>query len=146
MGRKISEMSDEQRRDYLDQAYAHACNLHAAGELGQQHPSKTVIDWSKRGKAYAAAADANGNGRTESEMLESHADPAFAANTGTPKTEKLVSVDGQLEYDAVGNARFLASDGRIFHGADAMAAAQLQIKDETAARMEPAVPGYGRLK
>ena len=90
---KISDLSDEDRRDYLDRAYAHACNLHAAGEMEGRHPSNLIISWMKAGKAHAAAKDANGNGRTESEMLENRPDAPFRANTGVPRAEPRLSVD-----------------------------------------------------
>lgn len=131
---KISDMTDSDRRQYLDRCYQHALNLHADGELGGVHPARVVNSWMKRGMEREAARDANG------------ADPAFAANTGVPKAESKVTVDGQLEYDAVGNARFLAADGRVLHGVEAVARASLAIKDNVAERLDPVIPGYSRLK
>ena len=128
---KISEMDDEQRRDYLDRAYQAGCELHSNGELEGPHPSRILIGWAKAAKARAAgSADANGNGRTESEMLENRPDAPFRANTGVPRAEPRLSVD---------SVPITSLEAALLAG---------MARDErrTADMESVGVPGYSRLK
>jgi hypothetical protein len=95
MGKKISQMDDEERRDILDEAYQHALALHEDGELDGRHPSRTIWDWVRRGRARDAAKDSDpdveatnkpGYGENGNEVPSN-------ANTGVPRAEKKLTAD-----------------------------------------------------
>ena len=61
---KISELSDDERREYLDKAYQTACDLCGSGDL-EAHPSRTIMDWVRAGRARDKARDEGGLGPVE---------------------------------------------------------------------------------
>jgi hypothetical protein len=63
---KISELSDDERREYLDKAYQTACDLCGSGDL-EAHPSRTIMDWVRAGRARDKARDEGGLGPVEIE-------------------------------------------------------------------------------
>jgi hypothetical protein len=151
---KISELPEDEAKQYIYDAYMAAVDAHEAGELdteGGKHPSKRIFAWHNLGRERdAAARDADMDNPdlnvADADNPEGSPDPKPTTNTGVPKAEKKLTADGQLDYGLDGRPRFYMADGRVLEGAAAIAAAEHHISDDYARRMEPAVPGYSRLK
>jgi len=141
---KISQMSDEARRDYLDNAYKSAVDAHAAGELEGGHPSHTVVGWSKLGQGRDSLA-----GNAADPLAD--ADPLTEADPSTPggnRAHGKTAQDGAFAFGTDGVPRFTLADGRVIVGDAALAARVRQGATTSAsiAATERAIPGYGRLK
>lgn len=129
---RISEMSEDQAKQYLYDSYQSAVEAHGRGELEGRHPSHQIVKWAKLGRGEADQTDDNSL---------SEADPS---TPGGNRGGKPPTVDGhyQLGMDSV--PRFFKPDGSVVIG-DAALALRARQNGDTAA-MHRVIEGYGRLK
>ena len=152
---KISELSDDERREYLDKAYQTACDLCGSGDL-EAHPSRTIMDWVRAGRARDKARDEGGLGPVEIEnkrkpgnddLLDPASEPepelTAGGNGGNGGAEP--TIDGCLSVDSAGVPRFESADGRTILTGDAAIAVR-QSNPGRVRRVAAAIKGYDRLK
>lgn len=148
---KISDMSRDEKRDYLESAYDAACDAHEAGELEGGHPSHTVVGWSKLGQGRDGLPGNVGLAKPiEDDPLADSADPLTEADPSTPggnRARGRTAQDGAFALGTDGVPRFTLPDGRVIAG-DAALAARVQSSRSTSASVASMnkIPGYSRLK
>jgi hypothetical protein len=145
---RISEMSRDEKRDFLERAYDAAVEAHGANKLEGGHPSHTVVGWSKLGQGRdVMPGNVASSKEIEDENPLAGADPESpGGNRSGASSARAAAHDGHYQLGTDGVPRFTLADGRVIAGDAALAARARQSDPANVAAAERLIPGYGRIR
>jgi hypothetical protein len=150
---KISEISKDDAKQFIYDAYQSAVAAHDDEPLEGGHPSRVIAGWAKLAQGRDGLPGNVGLAKPiENNPLED-GDPLAEADTSSPvspsaanRSHGKTAIDGHYQLGTDGVPRFTTPGGFVIVGDAALAARARQGNTASISATERAIPGYGRLK